>query len=386
MADRWYIIEEGRQKGPYSREELRRRVGSGALNPADPVCSEAMSEWKTAAAVEGLFAAADSDPGMRAGMPPLPGQAQPPPPPGITPGLRGEVPPPPEAMQPVSGESHAPPPPPADSLPPSPPQPGAGLPSPPPAGKKPGPPPPPDSALRQDIYRAVVPPPPPGAKQKSAPASKSRGRGRGSYKLYVLAALLILFSLGAVYYLTSRDDTGSAAGEPVDFLLRVSDPAPEEAGQGEDDYLSAPDEDEEAVDPEEDEFEENAGEQVLPEPGPEPDPDPVETAPLPQPVEEAGGETLPAEGSIAWEGGTYSGPLEDGLPHGHGTWIHGSGRMYTGDFIFGSMTGYGAMVFPGGELYTGFLKNGKAHGQGTMTHPDGRRISGIWVDGNYQED
>jgi|GEM_PF-1577875 len=364
MADRWYLVEKGQQKGPYRLEELKRRAESGALGPTGLVWTEGMSEWKTASAIEGLFATGNPAPGMQAGIPPLQAQPQPP---EATPAIQEHVPPPLplRAAQQIPGERVIPPP--------------------PPPGIITIPPPPPDSFLRQSIYRGVVPPPPLDARQKSTPISKARGRSKNSYKLVALVVLLAFISVGTVYYLTSRDADGSAEDQTIDYLQSASETAPVEAGLSGDDYLITPTDVEEA-DQEEDWFEDATGEQALPDPEPKPDPVQAQPTPEPQPVVEAEDKTSSAEGSISWEGGTYSGPLEDGLPHGFGTWIHASGKMYTGDFIFGSMTGYGAMVFPDGELYTGFLKNGKAHGQGTMTHPDGRRVSGMWVDGQYLGD
>jgi hypothetical protein len=97
-------------------------------------------------------------------------------------------------------------------------------------------------------------------------------------------------------------------------------------------------------------------------------------------------ENQKAQGSISWDGGTYTGPLENGVPHGWGTWKDPAGKTYTGDFINGKMTGYGTMVFPGGIKYVGDFFDGKGHGQGIMTHPDGRSVSGTWVNGIYLED
>ncbi len=92
------------------------------------------------------------------------------------------------------------------------------------------------------------------------------------------------------------------------------------------------------------------------------------------------------EGTISWDGGTYTGQLEDGIPHGKGVWIHSDGREYTGDFKEGSITGRGTMLFPGGEEYRGDFKDGVAHGQGTMTHPQRGSISGRWVNGRYVQE
>ncbi len=92
------------------------------------------------------------------------------------------------------------------------------------------------------------------------------------------------------------------------------------------------------------------------------------------------------EQTIPFQGGTYTGPLKEGEPHGYGVWTHPDGHHYEGDFRNGSIEGYGTMTFPGGERYTGYLKDGKAHGGGTMTHPDGRQVSGQWVEGVYQDE
>ncbi len=88
--------------------------------------------------------------------------------------------------------------------------------------------------------------------------------------------------------------------------------------------------------------------------------------------------------TISWEGGTYTGPVKNGVPHGQGSWSHPSGRSYKGDFYEGRITGYGTMNFPGGERYVGYLRNGKAHGEGTMYHPDGRKVSGEWLNGTLR--
>ena len=91
------------------------------------------------------------------------------------------------------------------------------------------------------------------------------------------------------------------------------------------------------------------------------------------------------EETIPLLGGTYTGPLKDGLAHGQGQWVHPDGRVYVGNFNNGRIEGFGTMTFPRGEKYVGILKNGKAHGEGTMTHPDGRTVSGIWIDGLLTE-
>ena len=59
-----------------------------------------------------------------------------------------------------------------------------------------------------------------------------------------------------------------------------------------------------------------------------------------------------------YKGGTYSGVLLDGKPHGQGTWRHPNGQ------------------------YGGEWKNGIIHGQGIFTSYAGRKYIGQWKDGN----
>lgn len=88
-------------------------------------------------------------------------------------------------------------------------------------------------------------------------------------------------------------------------------------------------------------------------------------------------------GTIPWDGGTYTGPIKNGQPHGRGLWTHPEGKEYQGGFVEGSIEGRGVMVFPGGVEYRGDFKDGKAHGEGTMKHPHHGSKSGIWKDGKY---
>ncbi len=91
-----------------------------------------------------------------------------------------------------------------------------------------------------------------------------------------------------------------------------------------------------------------------------------------------------SEETIEWLGGLYSGPLQDGKPHGQGTWKHPDGRRYNGDYSEGKMSGYGTMSFPGGERYTGSFLNGKAHGDGTLIHPGGKKYVGEFKHGSIE--
>ncbi len=102
--------------------------------------------------------------------------------------------------------------------------------------------------------------------------------------------------------------------------------------------------------------------------------------------EETDSTDILTEDTISWDGGTYTGQLKDGEPHGEGKWSHPDGTKYEGEFYEGKIQGYGEMTFPGGEIYKGELRNGVAHGDGIMIHPDGRRVGRLWVNGELVED
>ncbi len=90
-------------------------------------------------------------------------------------------------------------------------------------------------------------------------------------------------------------------------------------------------------------------------------------------------------GTMDWNGGTYTGDLKDGRPHGRGEWTHPDGRVYRGQFINGNIEGQGVMIFPGGIEYRGEFEDGLAHGSGTMTHPTEGSVSGVWHRGRLVE-
>ncbi len=83
--------------------------------------------------------------------------------------------------------------------------------------------------------------------------------------------------------------------------------------------------------------------------------------------------------SISWQGGTYSGDLRNGIPHGKGTWIHPDGDEYVGEWKDGEQDGAGTMIWLDGKKYVGDWKDGNRHGYGNMTWPDGYEYAGEWV-------
>jgi hypothetical protein len=123
-----------------------------------------------------------------------------------------------------------------------------------------------------------------------------------------------------------------------------------------------------------------------------------------------------SEQTVDHDGGTYTGKVKDGLPHGKGTWTRVDGQKYVGEFKDGMRYGKGTWTANSGDEYVGewkadFMhgqgtftfgrgfgtsrlmesrvkyvgewKAGLPNGQGTMTYHDGREESGKWENGEY---
>ena len=96
--------------------------------------------------------------------------------------------------------------------------------------------------------------------------------------------------------------------------------------------------------------------------------------------------------TIDWKGGSYTGEVSDGVPHGQGIFALPDGFEYVGEFKDGLFHGQGIFTFTDGAQYVGELKDNNHHGQGTFTFPDGSKYVGEWKDGNpwngteYDED
>lgn len=108
---------------------------------------------------------------------------------------------------------------------------------------------------------------------------------------------------------------------------------------------------------------------------------------------------------MVYEGGTYQGETEDGLPSGYGVWkcngradsvytgfwLKGkrwgtgtlrSGRYaYTGEFANGKFDGYGELVCGDSVMYSGLWRQGVRQGRGTVTDSRGGKIVGYWDNG-----
>ncbi|MGP8231426.1 MAG: GYF domain-containing protein [Methylovirgula sp.] len=77
MAERsWYIVNAGRQEGPFPETEFLALVAAGRVTADTLVWSEGMADWQRAGDVPGLIAAAAAPPPPGPPPTPLPGSAQ----------------------------------------------------------------------------------------------------------------------------------------------------------------------------------------------------------------------------------------------------------------------------------------------------------------------
>ena len=88
----------------------------------------------------------------------------------------------------------------------------------------------------------------------------------------------------------------------------------------------------------------------------------------------------------------YEGEIEDGKPHGDGTWTMGNSAVYVGQWVNGCREGLGTFTWskfgPGsGKSYEGEHKDDRRHGKGKMIYaPDpktgfeGSVDEGNWID------
>ncbi len=245
-------------------------------------------------------------------------------------------------------------------------------------------------------FETINPPPPP---VNTEPVITEQPKSAKSKALVIAitAAAIIVVTFGAsLIYLTLAGDTPETA-EPFFEFETVTDEDPLEPEQPENDFFASDEIFGWSVAELDDESFQSGTEATTDGNGPdgaadeeaasdsrtteESTPADTTTETTPETDTAFPGSDTTEEETIPLLGGTYTGPLQDGLPHGQGYWTHPNGRSYRGSFREGRIEGFGTMIFPEGERYTGYLKDGKAHGEGTMTHPDGRTASGIWENG-----
>lgn len=88
--------------------------------------------------------------------------------------------------------------------------------------------------------------------------------------------------------------------------------------------------------------------------------------------------------ATAWESGSYTGEIQNGIPHGVGTITWPDGTTYTGEWREGKMEGGGEITWPSGATYEGDWHQGMMHGTGTLIQPGGEVLQGTWEYGRLQ--
>ena len=78
------------------------------------------------------------------------------------------------------------------------------------------------------------------------------------------------------------------------------------------------------------------------------------------------------------DGATYVGHFKNGLRHGKGKFSYPDGSIYEGVWKDDELNGLGTGTFPDGEKYVGEFKEGEKHGQGKFTYTDGGWYDGSW--------
>ena len=82
--------------------------------------------------------------------------------------------------------------------------------------------------------------------------------------------------------------------------------------------------------------------------------------------------------SQEFELGSYTGQLEDGVPHGLGQMVYREEdalerEIYDGQWSGGCQSGQGSMKFRSGEIYSGTFLDNLPHGRGEFLYPNGDR-------------
>lgn len=85
--------------------------------------------------------------------------------------------------------------------------------------------------------------------------------------------------------------------------------------------------------------------------------------------------------TLKWFGGSYTGQLKDGVPHGQGKIELPDNKSYHGTWVMGKPEGYGRLTSSEGAIYAGYFKSGKRHGIGVYQEPGGGIYAGKWQNG-----
>ena len=89
-------------------------------------------------------------------------------------------------------------------------------------------------------------------------------------------------------------------------------------------------------------------------------------------------------GTLEYPNGTYTGDIEDGIPHGKGVMEYSNGHKYDGEWDYGSFHGYGVYTYSEDEYYEGNWSQGSRNGYGKYVFADGAYYEGNFVDGRFE--
>ena len=96
------------------------------------------------------------------------------------------------------------------------------------------------------------------------------------------------------------------------------------------------------------------------------------------------------EGSFNYN--KYEGEIENGKPHGNGTWTMSDGSTYVGQFVNGLREGIGTFTWSkngtwSGKSYEGLWKDNRQHGKGKITfeREEGEINEGQIWEGEYKD-
>ncbi len=82
-----------------------------------------------------------------------------------------------------------------------------------------------------------------------------------------------------------------------------------------------------------------------------------------------------------YNGGEYTGYMQNGLRHGKGIYRFDSGATYNGGWKNGKFHGVGEYKFPNGDVYVGEWFEDQKHGKGRYTWESGTVYEGDWKNG-----
>ncbi|MBB5175032.1 SH3 domain-containing protein [Texcoconibacillus texcoconensis] len=83
------------------------------------------------------------------------------------------------------------------------------------------------------------------------------------------------------------------------------------------------------------------------------------------------------------DGTVYEGEVEQGTPHGYGSFTWANGDTYEGDVYDGLRHGYGVYEFSDGSFYEGEFVDGDFHGHGIFYYPEGSYVQGQFYENDY---